>query len=57
MRRHRGHEMAPEALAIALGELDASGYSGIAVIEDAGAGTVSVAVYVTTGRATDASRS
>lgn len=43
-----GHELTATDFAIGLGELDASGYSGIATIHDDGDGTVTVAIYIST---------
>jgi hypothetical protein len=46
-----GHELGPMDIAIGLGELNASGYTGIATIHDNGDATIDVAVYITTSQA------
>jgi hypothetical protein len=46
-----GPEMGATDIAIGLGTLSDSGYTGIATIHDNGDGTVKVAVYITTGHA------
>jgi hypothetical protein len=46
-----GPEMGTTDIAIGLGALNDSGYTGIATIHDNGDATVSVSVYITTGHA------
>jgi hypothetical protein len=46
-----GPEMGATDIAIGLGGLNDSGYTGIATIHDNGDSTVKVAVYITTGHA------
>jgi hypothetical protein len=46
-----GTEMGATDIAIGLGALNDSGYTGIATLHDNGDGTVKVAVYITTGHA------
>jgi hypothetical protein len=43
-----GHPLSEADIAIGLGELNASGFSGIATVHDNGDATVDVAVYLTT---------